>query len=118
MEFHFGKKYRLLKTDEFSSVFALRCQKSRGYLQVFQAYNTLDFPRLGLVVAKKVAKRANRRNYMKRVLREWFRQHKHELAAVDIIIRVRQPFRHSDYAVVINNLQQLLSAAGVHKTTQ
>ena len=55
---------------------------------------------------------------MKRVLREWFRQHKHELAAVDIIIRVRQPFRHSDYAVVINNLQQLLSAAGVHKTTQ
>ncbi|MCO6504398.1 MAG: ribonuclease P protein component [Snodgrassella sp.] len=118
MEFHFGKKYRLLKTDEFSSVFALRCQKSRGCLQIFQARNTLGFPRLGLIVAKKVAKRANRRNYMKRVLREWFRQHKHEMLAVDVIIRVRQPFTRTDYRVVVNNLQQLLLAAGAHKTSQ
>ena len=118
MEFHFGKRYRLLKTDDFSSVFALRCQKSRGCLQIFQARNSLDYPRLGLIVAKKVAKRANKRNYMKRVLREWFRLHKHEMPAVDIIIRVRQPFTHSDYCVVINNLQQLLLAASTCKTSQ
>lgn len=111
MDYHFGKKYRLLKTDDFSSVFALRCQKSRAWIQVFHARNTLGFPRLGLVVAKKVAKRANRRNYMKRVLREWFRLHRHELPPADIIIRVRQPFRHVDYAGVIKTLQQLLLAA-------
>lgn len=118
MEFHFGKKYRLLKTDEFSSVFALRCQKSLDRLQIFQVRNTLGFPRLGLIVAKKVAKRANRRNYMKRVLREWFRQHRHEMPAVDIIIRVRQPFTHADYNAVVNNLQYLQPAAGAPKTSQ
>lgn len=111
MDYHFGKKYRLLKTDDFSSVFALRCQKSRTWIQVFQARNSLGFPRLGLIVAKKVAKRANRRNYMKRLIREWFRLHKHELPPVDIIIRVRQPFRHAEYAGVVRTLQQLLITA-------
>ncbi|PIT20080.1 ribonuclease P protein component [Snodgrassella communis] len=117
MDYHFGKKYRLLKTDDFSSVFALRCQKNRAWIQVFQARNALGFPRLGLIVAKKVARRANRRNYMKRVLREWFRLHRHELPPVDIIIRIRQPFRHTEYADVVRTLRQLLVATDGCKAT-
>ena len=90
---HFGKAYRLLKTEEFSSVFALRKQRSRVFIQVMQsAGNTLAYARLGLVVSKKVAKRANKRNYMKRVIREWFRCHKHDLPARDFVVRVRVAF--------------------------
>ena len=72
MEYCFGKPYRLLKTDDFSSVFALRRLKSRPDIQLWHKPNGLGHPRLGLVVAKKTARRANRRNYMKRTLREWF----------------------------------------------
>ncbi|QMT31327.1 ribonuclease P protein component [Alysiella filiformis] len=89
----FGKAYRLLKTEEFSSVFALRKQRSRHFVQVSQSDgNSLEHPRLGLVVSKKAAKRANRRNYMKRVIREWFRCHKNQLPPRDFVVRVRVGF--------------------------
>lgn len=109
MDCCFDKRYRLLKTGDFSSVFALRYQKKRAWIQVFQADNELGYPRLGLIVAKKVAKRANRRNYMKRTLREWFRTNRHQLPAIDMIIRVHQSFDHTQRAEVLFSLQKLMS---------
>ncbi|MDO4693576.1 MAG: ribonuclease P protein component [Eikenella sp.] len=106
MDQGFGKRYRLLKTEEFSSVFALRRLSSRAAVQVWQRPNGLPHPRLGLVVAKKTAKRANRRNYMKRALREWFRCNRHRLAANDIVVRVRLPFDASGCAEVWRQLEQ------------
>lgn len=105
----FGKQYRLLKTEEFSSVFALKKQRNSPFLQIFyNRDNELGYARLGLVVGKKVAKRANKRNFMKRVLREWFRCHKQELAAQDWVIRVRMPFDRQTANEVRAQLQQLL----------
>ncbi|XXQ68332.1 ribonuclease P protein component [Neisseriaceae bacterium B1] len=93
MDNRFGKAYRLLKTEDFSSVFALRKQRSRVYLQVLRLENNPQgFARLGLVVSKKAAKRANRRNFMKRVIRDWFRRHKHVLPPHDFVVRVRTAF--------------------------
>ena len=109
MDQRFGKQYRLLKTDDFSSVFALRNQRSRSLLQVLQsADNGLGHARLGLVVSKKAAKRANRRNYMKRVIREWFRQHRETLPPHDFIVRVRQRFDRSHAVEVRQQLADLM----------
>lgn len=105
----FGRQYRLLKTDDFSSVFALRNRKSRDLLQVSQsADNGLGHPRLGLVVSKKTAKRANARNYMKRVIRDWFRCHKENLPPHDFVVRVRQAFSREHSALARKELAQLM----------
>ncbi|QMT39933.1 ribonuclease P protein component [Neisseria shayeganii] len=106
MDRGFGKRYRLLKTEEFSSVFALRRLNSKTAVQVWQMPNGLPHPRLGLAVPKKTAKRANRRNYMKRAVREWFRLNRHRLAANDIVVRVRQPFNAAGRAEVWRQLDQ------------
>ncbi|MGN7073857.1 ribonuclease P protein component, partial [Neisseria sp. P0001.S004] len=37
MNYGFSKQYRLLKTDDFSSVFALKNRRSRDLLQVSQS---------------------------------------------------------------------------------
>ncbi len=66
-------------------------------------------PRLGLVVAKKVAKRAHERNYMKRVLREWFRLHKQQLPAQDIVVRAKMKFEQEDFSAVWQEMQRLLN---------
>ncbi|WP_037586656.1 ribonuclease P protein component [Stenoxybacter acetivorans] len=108
MTFDFGKSYRLLKTEDFSSVFALRRQKRHKYIQIFQAANQLTHPRLGLVVSKKTAKRANRRNYMKRVLREWFRKHQHDLPNNDIVLRVHLAFEQNQAQEIWQTLDNLL----------
>ena len=109
MNARFGKQYRLLKTDDFSSVFALRKQRSRLLLQVLQSENNVfEHTRLGLVVSKKAAKRANARNYMKRVFREWFRLHRDELPPHDFVVRVRQRFDRSNAADARTELAQLM----------
>ena len=105
----FGKAYRLLTTEEFSSVFALRQQRSRPFLQVLQSQdNALGHARLGLVVSKKVAKRANRRNFMKRVIRDWFRLHKNALPPRDFVVRVRVAFDRETVTQARIQLAQLL----------
>ena len=109
MDNRFSKQYRLLKTEDFSSVFALRKQRQTAFLQVLHSHNNpVSHPRLGLVVSKKTAKRANKRNYMKRVIRDWFRCHKAEMPPQDFIVRVKRRFERADAAEIRRQLAQLL----------
>ena len=58
-DLRFRDAYRLRKTDEYSSVFAFRRAIKGRYLIVHYRPNTLDTARLGVVVAKKLAKALN-----------------------------------------------------------
>jgi ribonuclease P protein component len=46
-------------------------------------------PRLGLAVASKVAGSSVERNRLRRIVRESFRLHQHELPGVDIVVSAR-----------------------------
>lgn len=89
---NFSKTYRLIKADDFSSVFIFRKVKSGVYFKIHFKPNSLDYSRLGVVVSKRVHKRANRRNYMKRVIRELFRTSQSEWNGNDVIVRVTKYF--------------------------
>ena len=109
MNYGFGKQHRLLKTDDYSSVFALRNRKSRDLLHVSQSGdNGLGHARLGLVVSKKTAKRANKRNYMKRVIRDWFRRHRSQLPPHDYVVQVRRLFTRDNAPEARDQLAQLM----------
>lgn len=109
MDYRFGRQYRLLKTDDFSSVFAFRKRRSRDLLQVSRSDgNGLGHPRLGLVVGKKTAKRANERNYMKRVIRDWFRLNKNKLPPQDFVVRAHRKFGRDAAAQAREELAQLM----------
>ena len=96
----FPRQARLVKTDEFSSVFNFRRRISGRYLAVYYRFNELGRPRLGLIVGKKTASAAVSRNYMRRVLREFFRKQQSKLNNVDIVVRIHKPFTHREYALV------------------
>ena len=86
----FARRYRLTKTDEFSSVFGFR-RAIRGKLLMLHYQPRPEGnteARLGLVVAKKLLKRAVDRNKVKRVVREQFRLRLAGLPAVDLIVRL------------------------------
>ncbi|RQK83677.1 ribonuclease P protein component [Neisseria meningitidis] len=109
MDYRFGRQYRLLKTDDFSSVFAFRNRRSRDLLQVSRSNgNGLGHPRIGLVVSKKTAKRANERNYMKRVIRDWFRLNKNRLPPQDFVVRVHRKFDRATAKQARAELAQLM----------
>ncbi len=71
--------------------------------------NGMDNPRLGIVVSKKVVRRAYSRNYMKRVIRELFRRYQHDIVSVDMVIRAHKPFVRGDFKQVEAELMEAIN---------
>ncbi|KVD81724.1 ribonuclease P protein component [Burkholderia sp. ABCPW 14] len=87
----FPKAARLLKTDEFSSVFRLRPWRRTAHFVIYGKPTGRD-ARLGLVIGKKYAPRAVTRNLVKRLAREAFRTRRAEFAGWDILLRLHARF--------------------------
>ncbi|WP_228028207.1 ribonuclease P protein component [Chitinibacter fontanus] len=96
--YRFTRTARLLKTDDFSSVFSLRASVGNDYFQLLGKPNHSAAARLGLVVGKKTDKRAVGRNYIKRTIRETFRLNATQLAGLDIVVRSRKAFNRQEGA--------------------
>ena len=87
---NFARRYRLTKTDEFSSVFGFR-RAIRGKLLMLHYQprpEGMTEARLGLVVGKKLLKHAVDRNRLKRIVREQFRLRRPTLPAMDLVVRL------------------------------
>lgn len=98
----FPKKMRLLKQEEFDTVFEGKISCANRWIIVYGRKNGLDFSRLGLKVSKKNAgKRAVDRNRWKRIFREVFRLLQHEIPfGVDFVLlpkRGQTPEFHAVY---------------------
>ncbi len=70
--------------------------------------NGLGGPRLGVVAAKKLAKRAHLRNLVKRIARETFRRHRHRIGAFDLVVRLHAPVAVASRAELNQDLLHLL----------
>ncbi|MEO8417215.1 MAG: ribonuclease P protein component [Methylophilaceae bacterium] len=105
----FPSRVRLIKTDDFSSVFNFRKRISGRFLAIHYQQNQYGWARLGLIVGKKTARLAVNRNYMKRVLRELFRKQQSQLQSVDLVVRTQKPFARMDYQLVEQEFAELLS---------
>ena len=90
----FPSSHRLLKTEEFTTVFNNRKYSiNNGSILILALENNLRFNRLGIIVGKKSVARAVDRNWIKRRLRESFR-HLNPLG-LDMVVLVR-PSLHLD----------------------
>ncbi|MGF6722832.1 ribonuclease P protein component [Paraburkholderia sp. GAS41] len=87
----FPKAARLLKTDEFSSVFRLRPWRRTAHFVVYGRPTGKD-ARLGLVIGKKYAPRAVTRNLVRRLAREAFRLRRAEFGGWDVLLRLHTRF--------------------------
>ncbi len=99
---------RIVKTDEFSSVFRLRPVFRTAHFVLYARANTLGYARLGVVVAKRLAPRAVTRNMIKRLTREMFR--KAELINSDFIIRLSAPVVQRDHSGTSRKHRVMLTA--------
>lgn len=98
--YRFTPAHRLKKADEFSSVFIFRKVRYGQHFKIHYKPNELSHSRLGLIISKKVHKRANKRNYIKRVIRELFRREQLNWRSYDIIVRVNKCFTSDDFKIV------------------
>jgi ribonuclease P protein component len=97
----FPKAARLLKTDEFSSVFRLRPWRRSAHFVVY-AKPTGQAARLGVVVGKKFAPRAATRNLVKRIARESFRVRRAQFDGWDVLLRLSTRFDKATWPSAIS----------------
>ncbi|NHZ83145.1 ribonuclease P protein component [Massilia sp. CCM 8695] len=104
----FARVRRIVKTDEFSSVFRLRPAQKTAHFVLYTRSNDLPHARLGVVVAKRFAPRAVTRNTIKRVTRELFRMA--PLPPVDCIVRLARPVNTKQGPATTAALKAILRA--------
>jgi len=82
-----AKQYRLRTTNDFKGVFKKGRGVTKGGLMVRVKSADRGHPRIGIIVSKKVAKKAVARNRIRRILAEAIRTHLDYMRAnVDVVV--------------------------------
>ncbi len=105
----FKKQSHLRKADEISSVFDFKCRVASPHFVILGKPNNLACSRLAVMVPKRTNKLAVRRNYMRRLLREYFRKNVENLGSLDLVIRVTRTYKSSDFEEVIAEISHTLN---------
>jgi ribonuclease P protein component len=86
-------RLRLRRKSDFDAAYARGRRMGDGFFAVTVSLNESGAPRLGLAVAVRVAGGGVGRNRIRRVIRESFRLHQHELPPVDLVVSARPKAR-------------------------
>jgi ribonuclease P protein component len=105
---------RLNHKSDFDRVLGSRVHRvSSGPFLAFACPSAADGPRLGLIVGRRVARRAVDRNRVKRVVRESFRRAQARLPLLDIVVQLARPTAGHDPAAALEEIwMRLRQAAG------
>ena len=103
----FPRVLRLLNSRDFDQVFKNPVRASAQGMLVLAKNNNLDKPRLGLVISKKVLKRAVWRNRIKRIVRETFRNSQDNLPKADLVFIARPKIGDISNSELSSTLQRL-----------
>jgi ribonuclease P protein component len=75
-----------MKSADFSYIFDKPIKSADAAYTILARAGQTSNPRLGVIISKKNISSAARRNRVKRIVRESFRQHKHIINTLDIVV--------------------------------
>lgn len=104
------RRARLANRRDFDRVFAARQAVSNRFFRVHWAATDASArrgPRIGLAIAKRVARRAVDRNRLRRLARESFRARRDRLQPLDFIVLARPAAVNAENRMLLQALDQL-----------
>ncbi len=102
----FRKNNRLLLKKDFDCVFENPKRTKDSNFTVLYKKNSKNYPRLGLIISKKNCKLASKRNRLKRIIRESFRNNISKLKGHDIVVLNKHTTYNNDTLVLIKSLMR------------
>jgi len=105
-------RLRLRHKGDFDVAYARGRRTGDGLFSVTVMRNDVGAPRLGLAVAVKVAGGAVPRNRLRRIIRESFRLHQHQLPTVDLVVSARPSARSATAGALRESLAALWKKVG------
>jgi len=104
------KQARLLNKADYNAVFSKSVKVSNSLFLILIHKTTRPQSRLGLVISKKVDKRAVQRNRIKRITREFFRNSECDLVC-DYVVLARPKVTQCNNSELFEGLKQLWQQA-------
>lgn len=103
----FSRSCRISRAADFTQVFQDNIRVSDDCITLLVGKKNAEQPRLGFAVSKKQLKLAVHRNQIKRLIRESFRRHQHELPKHDVVAMVRSKVKHLSHQQIFERLDIL-----------
>ena len=103
--------HRLHSPADFQRVYKGGKRAGDGLFAVNALANGLGFARLGMSVSTRTVGNAVRRNRVRRIIREVFREHHGELPAVDLVVTSRPGARDALRPAIVTSLERLIERA-------
>jgi len=97
----------LLTPEHYKNVFQQAHRAGSPHFTIIARENTLSHPRLGLAVPKKQIKTAVGRNRFKRLTRESFRNHQHQLPKKDFVVIAKKSAQNLSNKEMFKLLEKL-----------
>ena len=102
----FRRCNRLNKPAEFQALFASGKRTGNRELLFITRANKSDDARLGLAISKKNVPLAVNRNRLKRIIRESFRRHQHQLQGKDVVVLAKKQISKANDRAVFEALEK------------
>jgi len=105
-------RLRLRRKSDFDAAYARGRRMGDGFFAVTASRNNTGAARLGMAVAVRTAGGAVARNRIRRIIRESFRVHQHELPPLDVVVSARPPARTAEAGALLVSLAALWKRIG------
>ena len=105
LKFTYPKELRIRKSSEYEAIFKNSKRLRTRHFDILYTQNSLGYARAGLVVGKKNVRSAVKRNRIKRVVREVFRNNKSLFDSLDLVFLAKKGCEELNYSVAKREIQ-------------
>lgn len=102
----FPKELKIRKSSEYEEIFGTSKRIRSKHFNILYVHNTLGYSRAGIVVGKKNVRSAVKRNRIKRLVREVFRQHKSLFDSLDLVFLAKKGSDNLNYKNVKREIEE------------
>lgn len=110
MSFSFPKELKIRNSSEYKEIFGKSRKLSSDHFNILYVPNSLGYPRVGFVVAKKNVPGAVERNRVKRVLREVFRRNKSLFGSMDVVFIAKKGSETLDFSLAQKEIKEIVGS--------